>query len=231
MAGRADAGQDELTAPSATEFVFIRHGQTDWNLEHRFQGQSDPPLNETGRRQAARLAQRLAPHTPDRLVSSDLLRARQTAEPLAQAWGLQPLLREGLREQSFGAMEGLRVPEVQSLHPEIWSHWLQASADFSLPGGGESHRQFSARILADVDALAQTYPGQRLVVVTHGGVLDMLWRAVQQLPLDGLRACEIPNTGINRLQWDQGRLTLLQWGDAEHLADMPFQPQTGAPLR
>lgn len=231
MAARADAGQDEVTAPSATELVFIRHGQTDWNLEHRFQGQSDPPLNDTGRRQAARLAERLAAQAPDLLVSSDLLRARQTAEPLARAWGLQPLLRTGLREQCFGDIEGLRVPEVQSRHPDIWGHWLQASADFALPGGGESHRQFSARVLTDVAVLAQTYPGQRLVVVTHGGVLDMLWRAAQQLPLDGLRTCEIPNTGINRLRWVEGRLRLLHWGDAEHLADMPSQPQTGAPLR
>lgn len=220
-----------MTTSQSTEFVFIRHGQTDWNLEHRFQGQSDPPLNDTGKRQAVRLAQRLASEPADHLVSSDLLRARQTAEPLAQAWGLKPLLRAGLREQSFGSMEGLRVPQVQAQHPALWAEWIQAGADFALPGGGESHRQFSARVLADVDALAQAFPGQRLAVVTHGGVLDMLWRAVHQLPLDGLRSCEIPNTGINRLRWVDGRLALLQWADAEHLADMPFQPQTGAPLR
>ena len=209
-----------------TEFVVIRHGETDWNLEHRFQGQADPPLNATGLAQAERLARRLSAEPADVLVSSDLQRARQTAAALARTWGAAAQLRPGLREQAFGQLEGLQVPIIQAEHPQLWAQWLEQRADFALPGGGESLRSFFARVLADIDELARRHAGARVAVVTHGGVLDMLWRAAHGLALDGLRQCEIPNTGINRLRWADGRLQVVGWADATHLADLPPQPHT-----
>lgn len=207
----------------ATDFVFIRHGETQWNREHRFQGQSNPPLNDTGRRQAERLAERLAPTGPGLLYSSDLLRAQQTAEPLARAWGVGLETLAGLREQHFGELEGWTVPRVQREQPALWAQWLAQDADYALPGGAESQRDFSARVLDAVAWLAQRHPEATLTVVTHGGVLDMLWRAAQGLPLHGLRQCEIPNTGLNRLRWTAGRLEVLTWADASHLDDAPPQ--------
>jgi probable phosphoglycerate mutase len=213
-----------------TEFCFIRHGETGWNREHRFQGQSDPPLNDTGHAQAARLGVRLAAAPATRLVSSDLQRARQTAHPVAQAWGVSVVTRPGLREQAFGELEGWTVERVQREQPALWSRWLQQDADFAVPGG-ESQRQFMDRVLAEVRALAEAWPGERLTVVTHGGVLDMLWRAAHGLPPSGLRQCEIPNAGLNRLRWSDGRLTVLGWADAAHLADTPpLAPLSGAQL-
>jgi probable phosphoglycerate mutase len=204
-----------------TEFVVIRHGETDWNREQRFQGQSDPPLNATGLAQADRLARRLAAERADVLVSSDLLRARQTAEALARTWDASPLLRPGLREQAFGRLEGLQVPAIQAQFPQLWSLWLEHRADFALPDGGESLLAFQARVLADIRDLAARHAGARVAVVTHGGVLDMLWRAAHRLPLNGLRQCAIPNTGINRLRWVDGLLQVTGWADAAHLAEEP----------
>ena len=89
--------------------------------------------------------------------------------------------------------------------------------DVTRGGGGESLYSFHARVLADVQELAGLYPGRVLAVVTHGGVLDMLWRSVHGLPLEGLRQCEIPNTGINRLRWVGDGLQLVGWADAAHL--------------
>lgn len=202
-----------------TDLLFIRHGQTDWNLQQRFQGQADPPLNATGHGQAARLAQRLAAERFDLLISSDLLRARQTAQPLADAWGVVPQLRAGLREQAFGALEGLDVPTIQERHPQLWPRWLEQRGDFALPGGGESLIAFHDRVMRDVRDLAAAYPAQRLAVVTHGGVLDMLWRSAHGLPLHGLRQCDIPNTGLNFLRFADGQLQVVRWADAQHLAD------------
>lgn len=202
-----------------TEFVLIRHGETDWNRERRFQGQSDPPLNATGLGQAERLARRLAAEPADVFVSSDLQRARQTAAALARAWAREPELRPGLREQAFGRLEGLTAPVIQERHPQLWARWLEHRADFALPDGGESLVAFSARVLADLHELAQRHAGRRIAVVTHGGVLDMVWRAAKGLPLDGLRQCDIPNTGVNRLQWSGGRLRVIAWAEAAHLAD------------
>jgi len=203
-----------------TTFTFIRHGETDWNLQQRFQGQIDVPLNATGHAQAARLATRLASAPADLLFSSDLLRARETAAPLERAWARQALPVPGLREQSFGVLEGLDVPTIRARHPALWTDWLEHRADFALPGG-ESLRQFHERVLAAVQALASAHAGRHLAIVTHGGVLDMLWRSAHDLPLDGLRACAIPNTGINRLRWQGGALQVEIWADDAHLAETP----------
>jgi len=199
-----------------TEFVFIRHGETDWNRQQRFQGQIDVPLNAAGQLQAARLAARLAATPADLLYTSDLQRARQTAAPLAQAWGLAALPLPALREQGFGILEGVELSAVPSLHPELWAQWLVHQADFALPGG-ESLRQFHDRVIAGVNDLAERHRGASVAVVTHGGVLDMLWRHAKRLPLDGRRDCAIPNTGINRLRWRDGALAIESWGDAAHL--------------
>jgi 2,3-bisphosphoglycerate-dependent phosphoglycerate mutase len=201
---------------AVTELVFIRHGETDWNRQQRFQGQLDVPLNDTGHVQAQRLAARLAASAErGTLFSSDLSRAQQTAAPLAAAWGVQPLLLPGLREQAFGVLEGMDAPTVQAQEPALWQSWLQQDADFAAPGG-ESQRQFHSRVLGAVQALVAQHRG-RLFVVTHGGVLDMLWRSAHGLPLSGLRECAIPNTGINRLRWVDGAVLVDQWADDAHL--------------
>ncbi|MBK1689964.1 histidine phosphatase family protein [Rubrivivax gelatinosus] len=203
-----------------TEFLFIRHGETDWNRQQRFQGRIDVPLNTTGRLQAERLAARLAPEPVAALYASDLVRALQTAEPLARTWALATRPEPGLREQGFGILEGLDVPTIRGQHPELWARWIERRSDFVLPGG-ESVRDFSARVLDAVARLAALHAGERVAVVTHGGVLDMLWRHARAEPLDGARACLIPNTGLNRLRWLDGRLQIDAWGDDAHLADLP----------
>ena len=210
-----------------TDFLFIRHGETDWNRQQRFQGQIDVPLNAMGLAQAQRLGDRLGTQPADGLICSDLVRAQQTAAPLAQAWARSPTLEVGLREQSFGILEGLDVPTIKARHPDLWAQWLEHRADFALPGG-ESLRQFHTRVIEAVRQLASAHAGARLAVVTHGGVLDMLWRTVHGLSLDGLRACEIPNTGINHLRWERETLSLVGWADVEHLGGMDEQPSTAA---
>ena len=216
---RTDAG---------TQLLFIRHGETDWNRQQRFQGQIDVPLNDNGLAQATRLGQRLASEPYDVLISSDLARAQQTAAPLAQAWRLQPQLLPGLREQHFGEWEGLDVPTIKARHGQLWPQWLQQGGDFALPGGGESLRQFHARVMAAVQQVVLQHAGQRLVLVTHGGVLDMLWRSAKNLPVSGLRSCDIPNTGLNHLRWVDGQLHIDSWADAGHLAGLPEQAATAA---
>ena len=216
-----------MTASVATELLFIRHGETDWNRQQRFQGQTDVPLNATGHAQAQRLAARLSAEPFDAFFTSDLMRARETAAPLALAWGRQPDAVPGLREQSFGVLEGLTVPTIKERHAALWQQWLEHRADFSLPGG-ESLRQFHTRVLQAVRQIAADAPARRVAVVTHGGVLDMLWRTAHGLPLDGLRACEIPNTGLNRLRWVDGSLYIDRWADDAHLVGLPEQPSTAA---
>lgn len=208
-----------------TELLFIRHGETDWNRQGRFQGQIDVPLNDTGHAQAERLAARLAAERYDLLFSSDLLRARQTAAPLATRWGQAAVAVAGMREQGFGVLEGLDATTIQARHPALWRQWQQQDADFAAPGA-ESQRQFHARVLQAVRELAAQATGLRVAVVTHGGVLDMLWRSAHGLPLSGLRQCQIPNTGLNRLRWADGTLHVEAWGDDSHLRDLQTAVRT-----
>ena len=209
-----------------TSLIVIRHGETDWNRQHRFQGQIDVPLNALGLEQARRLGQRLATAPIDALIVSDLQRARQTAQAVADVQGCDVKIDPLWREQGFGILEGLDVPTIRSHHGDLWAQWLRHEADYSLPQGGESNTAFHARTMAALQALLAAHAGQRVVVVTHGGVLDMLWRNVHGLSLTGPRECEIPNTGINRLRWAGGRLHIDSWADAAHLDGLPPQPST-----
>ncbi len=200
-----------------TDLLFIRHGETDWNVQQRFQGQLDVPLNATGHAQAQRMAAALINDRHDVLYSSDLQRAMQTAAPLAAAWSHQPHTLPEFREQSFGVLEGLDGTTVRAQRPQEWQRWLEFRADYALPGG-ESTQQFHQRVTAAVRLLVATHAGRRIAVVTHGGVLDMLWRSAQGLPLDGPRECDIPNTGINKMRWVNGGLQVVQWANAAHLS-------------
>ena len=209
-----------------TELIVIRHGETDWNRQHRFQGQIDVPLNAVGLAQADRLARRLTDEPIDVLVCSDLQRARRTAQPLALQLGLVPEIAPLWREQHFGVLEGLDVPTIRSRHAALWNRWVRHEADYALPQGGESNVAFHARVMQALQALLAAHAGRRVLVLTHGGVLDMLWRSALGLPLHGPRECDIPNTGINRLRWTGSGLQILAWADAEHLAGLPEQPST-----
>lgn len=210
-----------------TELILIRHGETDWNRELRFQGQVDVPLNAVGHEQARRLGLRLATETLHELVCSDLMRTQQTALPIRQNH-LQlsqssAALDAALREQNFGVIDGMRVDDIKAQHADAWAQWIRFDADYAFTGG-ESTRQFHARVLAAVRALARQHEHKTLVVVTHGGVLDMIYRTALALPLSGPRQSDIPNAGLNRVRIQGEAIEIMDWADARHLADMPAQP-------
>ena len=202
-----------------TELILIRHGETDWNVQGRFQGQIDVPLNAMGLRQAALMAERMARERVDVFYCSDLLRTRQTAEPAAARLALGAVPDAALREQHFGVLEGLSFDEVKARHPDELAAWLRHDPDYALPGG-ESVRSFHARVLAAVRVLAAQHAGLRLAIVTHGGVLDMIYRTVHALPLVGPRTCPIPNAGLNRLRLRSDALEIVSWADDAHLAPL-----------
>lgn len=208
------------------ELLLIRHAETDFNRQLRFQGHLDAPLNANGLAQAARLAERLADEPIDLIVASDLQRALQTAEPLAarRRLALRPDAR--WREQAFGTLEGLDVPTVRATMPELWARVVRQDPD-DAPPGGEPRRAFFDRVWGALRELAQAHRGARIAVVTHGGVLDMVWRGVSGQPLTIARSCEIPNTGVNVLRpADEaaGGFVILRWADAAHLDGMAVPP-------
>jgi 2,3-bisphosphoglycerate-dependent phosphoglycerate mutase len=206
-----------------TEMILVRHGETDWNRELRFQGHVDVSLNAIGLEQARRLGSRFAGEKAHALYVSDLLRARQTAQPVASELSMNAVNDPGLREQSFGIVDGMRVDDIKEQHPEAWEGWLAFQEDFSMPGG-ESTRQFHARVMESVQRMVAEHPDQTVVVVTHGGVLDMIYRTARSLGLNGPRQSDIPNAGLNRIRVREGGIDILSWADVRHLADLPPQP-------
>ncbi len=208
-----------------TDLILIRHGETDWNKELRFQGQVDVPLNAVGHEQARRLAGRIAGEQIHAVYASDLIRTQQTAEPMSKQLVLQGTPDAGLREQNFGMVDGMRVDDIKAQHPAAWDQWTRFNADWAFEGGAESTRQFHARVMDSVRRLIAKHPGQTLLVVTHGGVLDMIFRTARALDLHGPRQTDIPNAGLNRVRFDGDAMDILGWADVAHLADMPPQPR------
>lgn len=206
-----------------TEMILVRHGETDWNRELRFQGHVDVGLNAIGLEQARRVASRLAAEPAAHLYASDLLRAQQTARPVAQQLGVASVTEPALREQNFGTVDGMRVEDIKAQHPQAWEQWLRFHEDYCMPGG-ETTREFHARVVDAVHRIAGDHPGATLVVVTHGGVLDMIWRTARSLSLSGPRQSEIPNAGVSRVRVSAGSIEVVAWADTAHLADLPPQP-------
>jgi len=212
------------TMPNTTLWL-IRHGETSWNAERRFQGHTDVPLNATGRGQAKRLAERLKEdHLDDAftaIYSSDLGRARETAAAAAQACGLTLQIHSGLRERHYGVLSALTPEEMAVRHPEAYAQWQVRNPDYVLPEG-ESLRGFNARVMDTLTEIAEAHPGQQVLVVAHGGVLDCAYRAATGQPLSARREHSLHNASINRVRFRGGRYHVEQWGDIAHLEAEAF---------
>lgn len=206
--------------PDALEILLIRHGETAWNAERRLQGHLDVPLNQHGRRQAAALAAVLREQPLDAVFASDLQRARQTAEPLAAAHGLPLQVDAGLRERCYGAFEGLLYDDIAGRFPAAHAAWQARDIDARFPPGryvAETLREFAQRAVHAVQQLAQTPGCRRIAIVTHGGVLESVYRALRAVGHLPARDFEIPNAGVNLLVRDGGQLRIERWADVAHL--------------
>ncbi len=199
-----------------TRILAIRHGQTAWNADSRIQGHTDIGLDAVGEWQAQRLAQALADDELQAIYSSDLMRARQTAAPLAARKGLQPRVDPGLRERGFGEFEGLSFAQIAQRWPDQAQAWRRRDPDFGARGG-EVLRDFRERVVAAVTRLAQGHRGQSIALVTHGGVLDLLYREATRVALDAPRTWQMANASINRLLHSGQGLVLVGWADVGHL--------------
>ena len=199
-----------------THLLAIRHGETEWNSESRFQGHLNSVLNQEGKAQADALGIRLAREPFDLLLSSDLGRALQTASAVARRTGHEILIEPRLRERNMGIFQGLTPAEVQSRYPDDYARFRTNDPDYVIPDG-ESLRQLFERCVACFSELARRHAGMTLAVVTHGGMLAMLYRHATAMPLAAPRDFPLHNTGVNRLRHRKGEWELQRWGDIAHL--------------
>ena len=199
-----------------TRILAVRHGETAWNRDTRIQGHTDIELNDHGRWQAAQLAEALHDEPIAAVYASDLLRAFETAEAVARTRSQSVTRHPGLRERCFGDFEGHTWTELEQKFPEASLAWRKRVPDFA-PPGGESLLQLEARVVPAVEEIAARHPGEQILIVAHGGVLDILYRAATRLSLQAPRSWELTNTAVNRLLWSPEGLSLVGWADTGHL--------------
>ncbi len=201
---------------SNARICLVRHGETAWNAEGRVQGQLDIPLNELGRAQAEATSEALAGQDFSAIYCSDLMRVRQTAEPSAKRLALPVVYAAALRERHYGMFETLTYAEVRERFPQQYARFRDKDPDFDFEGG-ESLRNFAERSLNVVRGLIDRHPGEQILVFTHGGVLEMVYRHARGVGLSSERNFEIPNAGINWFEITPQAWQVQAWADVAHL--------------
>lgn len=190
-----------------TTILLARHGETDWNLERRWQGHADRPLNDAGREQSRLLAESLTGRGIDAIYSSDLARAYETAQIVGAALGLPVAAEPGLREVDVGDWSGLAHADVARLHPEGYRRWQGGGKGWS---GGESYEEMGARVVETVRRIAGGHPGETLLLVSHGGSIKAARLAAAREgdpSTNGMSEVGgLANTEVVELRLDRGRL-------------------------
>ncbi|XP_050234761.1 phosphoglycerate mutase-like protein 4 [Mercurialis annua] len=215
--------ENGVAAKDYTEIIVVRHGETPWNCDGRIQGHLDVELNDVGRQQAVAVADRLANESEiSAIYSSDLKRARETAQIIASKCNVLEVTEDpDLRERHLGELQGLVYREAAKLKPDAFKATLPLSrTDQEIPGGGESLDQVYNRCTISLQKIGRNHKGQRVVVVTHGGVVRAFHKyAAPKEESPG----KIRNASINIFHIDgDDNCTLTTWGDISHLSDTGF---------
>ena len=184
-----------------TKVIFIRHGQTEWNVTGRYQGQSDVKLTEEGKKQAEKLADNFPVAKMDAIYASDLCRAMVTAETIAAKFGLKVQAEPAFRELSFGDWEGLTYQQIVDKWEEAMANFLQHPDVLEIPGG-ESFPAVQQRAMKRLNELIEKHDGQTIVVVAHGAVLRTMLTAALHMPLQYLWSIRQFNTAVNIVRYD-----------------------------
>lgn len=207
--------KNNSAAKNTTLFV-VRHGETLWNQQGLLQGHLDSPLSELGVNQANALAEYFSKCDWDLIVSSDLTRAVRTAEIIKGASDKQVLTDNRLRERNLGIVQGLTVKEFGEKYHEESVKFNEGGADYAIPGG-ESIGQRFKRSITCIKELAERYKGNKIIIVTHGGVLDGVFRFTVKIPLNQARTFSLFNASVNTIQIQDDSWNIVTWGYVEHL--------------
>ena len=198
-----------------TEIILIRHGETEWNSQHRMQGHSNSDLSSVGQAQIQALGQWMKNVHFDHIYSSDSLRAKHTAEAITQFSGHKLKIDLRLREKNLGVFEGLTSEEARERHPEVFRLFKTAGSKYVIDEG-ESTQQLQDRALEIVDEIRIKHPEERVLLVTHGGFIRVVMKHSLGLSLETPTRFLIRNTGVFRLVWEN-KWIVSQMGGVSHL--------------
>ena len=191
-----------------TTIFLARHGESDWNVEKRFQGHSDRPLTERGRKQARALADLVGAEKIDAVYTSPLSRARETAEIVAARAGLEAVALPELREVDTGSWSGLSRADVEARFPEGFARWRSGGSGWE---NGESYDEMAERVIGALRKIAEDHPDGRVLVISHGGPIRAIHAAAEGLAIKDYRRLKPvePNARLSAVAVENGRLTRL----------------------
>ena len=201
-------------------WLLVRHGETDWNLQARAQGQIDTPLNDKGKAQAERIASRLSSETFAAAYSSDLSRVVETARPVMRGRDVPIAYTEELREKHFGDWEGMTFEEIRAKHPRGFGRMFSDDSDFAAPGGGETDRDLCARAAAFAERIRAAHPDDDLLIAAHGGSLRALIASLIGIPPSRMWRLRLDNASLSVLTFfDDGNAVLTLLNDTNHMRE------------
>jgi 2,3-bisphosphoglycerate-dependent phosphoglycerate mutase len=208
-----------MTQAAEAQLVLVRHGETEWNLQGRIQGyDADSALTANGRAQAVAVAERLRHEGIDLLFASDTGRTLSTAEPIAAATGVALIRERDLRERAYGIFEGRTFAEIAVEYPEAYELMRARDPHYKAPGG-ESAIEFQARVIGAMERIAARSTGKRAAVVTHQGVLGVLYRHVNRLGFNEPHRPKLLNASCNHFRFAAGEWFMDAWCDVSHLPE------------
>ena len=203
-------------------WMLVRHGETEWNAEHRIQGHSDAPLSAVGIEQAQLLASRLNDTPLAAAYSSDMARASKTAEIIVAGHGIDVQEMFDLRERNYGQWEGKTQAQWQAADPEGFAFWKRAPEEY-VPPGGESLDQVLARSSRAVARIKEEHPGDEgLLVVGHGAALLVLTAHLLGMPLTFRNNLALSNTSLSVIDTDAGHAVIRLWNDVSHWSNKAY---------
>jgi len=204
-----------------TRFCLVRHGETDWNAARRLQGHTDIDLNARGLAQAKQMAHALKKINLqfNVLYTSDLQRAANTAQAIEALFKTSAISNAALRERHLGALQGLTTDEAPIREPDLWKSHLSRNVTENLVNG-ESIQQFAERIRTALEKIRTQHSGKTILLVSHGGTLDMMYRIASNQPLDTEKVVTVPNASLNWISHDGFAWKVDSWADTRHLEDL-----------
>jgi len=198
--------------------MLVRHGETEWNVQRRYQGQTDVPLSGVGKRQAECIAERLVDQKIDAVYASDLSRAWETAQIIVKKSGLEVSPEPRLRELKFGVLEGLTFNEAEAQYPEMIAAWLK---DFNnTPDGAETILAFNQRVASLLDDLKRKHDEQIVLLVGHGGSLSEALRVILELSREKRWYLEMENASLSEVSISEDFVSLKRLNETCHLVSL-----------
>jgi len=199
------------------KLYLIRHGEVEWNRENSYIGATDLPLNDEGKKQAALLADRLAQHKVSAVYSSDLIRARETAEIIAERFGLQVIMVPQIREVNYGEWEGVSETKLPTSHPEIYHDWRVNPAEVRIPGG-ETFAELRDRAFSAFRRIAESHPSEDVVIVGHKSVNRVILCCLMGIDINRYKQIAQGNAALNVIERrEDGRFVVESVNDGVHL--------------